>query len=933
MPYGIYSRRARLRRRYGRLRSWWGRNYGRRRRNWWRRSYYKRRLAWVRRKLRFLKRRRRRLWRRRRFKARKRRRLIGPVAIREYVPPVKRRCIIKGFFPLMYFNKNQFYLPFYDLHSQTFMGGGLTMVDFSLNMLYDLYTTGQCHWSKSNFGFTFGRFLGGSIKLFRHNYFSYFFKYWQGYKIQKELTWMDLHPADLVLQNEKVTMSANLRIPIYKRHKTKKVKIRRPPDMTTEFYDMCDLGSQIFLRIGASIVDFDQPFQKTYDPSGNYYVSLGYDTPDRRTLTGYKGITRTNSNLYVKEEILIWGKLWITWGGPINTWLPPGETTWWCGTQFGELCNETTANFQHDYKGFPDVCYSSGQNTPAYLIRWYNPTATHEWIGGKRMAFFCTGKDPPAWLSTITCPMEPRWDGFTTDLAQGNKQTQPQCSRSSHRNKIGNFQCDLDLMDRVGSLTQGFWPGRYAWSYDNGSFNVVYGLYLPSSGFQSSTYIKMSSGDTGPGTGSYKNFAVLEMFQGIPYYKVFYGHTYSSFLAYINALHPEIVSDSMGHQGFFAVAINTWPAYKVASGPFARGYAPLRYGGKNRQYFVEERKQKEPWPKWWQAGYNMPPIKTDGTIDYNAFIFCILRDGRHVMYGSSLEGSLLVRQRDYYGSARTYDTMDDIATLGKSGPFIPDFFPPDVKEKVINIPLKFKFYFQWAGYHQPGHFRKPTDPRGTCNKPNPSGYSEEQPSPSTRHRRKRHVTTFDDAAPVHPGEVWAQSFRWDRDLSPGGSIIPPVYERLTQYHLSTALGGLPDRQKSGRRTVAPLCAAYGAIARNRELQTSESETPSPDSEEEQSHLLPKKRRRALQEEDPGPHSAGRERSTETGPQYCLPCEKRWRPQSTRQLLKQQRHRQRLEHLQSQQRELQRLESRLLFKAGLKRSSSCSDLSCHRYQHL
>ncbi|XBA84078.1 ORF1 [torque teno Delphinidae virus 6] len=782
MPYFPYRRRARGRRGYGRFwsRRYWRPRYTRRRyRKYWTRRNPVRKLK----RLYRLRRRRRAIFRklRRRWRLR---RLIGPRPIKYFIPPVRRRCTITGFIPLMYFNKAQMFFPFYDQYSRTFMGGGITMMDFSLNMLYQQYLLGHCVWSKSNFGFDFGRFTGAKFKLFRQNYFSYMVRYFQGHKITKEQTWMDIHPAGMLLQKERIIVASNTSIPYNKRHHTKKFKIHRGDDMTDEWYDMCELGSHTLVRLGAALCDFDSPFQTTLDGSNNYYISIGYDTPDRRTLSNYKGTlkeTPPGTLIYDKADIQTWGQSWVTWGGPINTWLPPGQTTYWCSNKFAEVSGNTPS---HPFAGIttmPEPCKSQMQvYPPAYLIRWYDPEypdAEH-FKDRKLMAYFCKGQTVPPWpAGHIKFPIDPQFSAFDNDYPPSTTvATQKQCSRSSHRSKEPNALGDFDNLDRNGPRTQGFWPGRYSWIYDNGAFNVVYGCWIPSSG--STTYGKFAAGQTGPGTGSTGNFKVVEFFHGVPYWKVFYGHNTTSFLQYLNNLRKDIAPQSQNNQGFIAVGIMCWPAYKVASGPFTPGYAPLRYAGRNREYHTSDTMLKKPWPKWWEAGTNMPPITDHGDIDYDATVFVLLRDGRKVMYGSSLEGSLLGIDRSFFCTAKVRDTLDDIANIGRMGPYVPENWPVGEKGKVINIPLKYKFYFQWGGYHYPGHWQKAQDPRLECKQPNGGTFDL---SPSSRHRVKRHITTASSPGPVDPTEVSMQSFLPRRDLSPGGSILPvsltPAYHR------------------------------------------------------------------------------------------------------------------------------------------------------------
>ncbi|XBA84039.1 ORF1 [torque teno Delphinidae virus 2] len=928
MPAYPYRRRRRIRRGYGRFRPW--RYY---RRKWrWRRPSYWRRLYWVRKRLRLLRGlRRRAIIRRRRRKFGKRRRLIGPWAIKTYWPPVRRKCCIKGAFPLLYFNRSQINLPFYDQYSQTYMGGGISSQDLDLNWLYFEHLLGRNKWSRSNYGFDYARFRGGVLRFYRHNTISYICKYYQGYKIKKNQPWSDIHPGTLVLDNEKIIVSANKLIPIRKRHHTKKLKIRRPPNMTTEWYDMCDMGHFVFLRLCTALVDFEQPYQKTSEPVGDFYVTVGYDTPDRRTLVDYDGSLDTGrpagSLLMTPTAINKWAKKWVTWGGPINTYLPVGEITWWCDNRFRELC--TQGNITDPDRLLPDQCKSNDAK-PAYLIYWYY--GAHQQLSGVRPMFkYCASNwggshptgpgivNPPS-IPGIPDPLDPYFDGLVGTVPYTNKYLPESCSRSSHRSGWYNTESEMNRVDFSSTLTQGFWPGRYNWIYDIGKGNVVYLIYVPSS-MGSSTYKLFGTGNVGPGTASDKNFETIRISQDEPYWKTFYGHTYASYLAYVNRLFPHIKEQSLNHEGIIAVGIRCFPAYKVASGAFTQGYAPLRYGGSNKEYFYKENHQPpNNYVKWWQRGTNMPPVDNNGQIDYKCWVFTLLRDGRHVMYGSSLEGSLIttVAYKNYFCQARTWETRDDIYTLGRSGPYILDKLPPDT-ETVVNLTCKYKFYFQWGGYHYPGTFREPEDPREECPpKPLSDGYF-----PGTSRSRSRRDTAYFGWDPVHPSEVSAQSFVPERDTSPGGFILPAAFKRLTTSSLSTALGAIGPRTH-GKKKDNALCSGYGVLKRERDVGSPQSETTTSDSEE--TPTIRTKRRRVKRQEEHIPRDSSQSPGSSTPqPQGCIPCTERWKPQSksARRRIRRQHHR--LDPLRDRLRELQRLEEQLSLKSHIRRTRSCTSL--------
>ncbi|XBA84105.1 ORF1 [torque teno Delphinidae virus 3] len=917
MPYYAGRRRRYYGRRLGYYRPW---------RRYWRQFYRRWRSRRRRRPRRFRVRRFRRRFRgyRRRKALRKRlrrRRIIGPFAIKHFVPPIKRNCVIKGFAPLAYFTRQQVAWPFVNPTSGTFMGGGFGFLDWDLNMLYSESLMKRNKWSRSNYGFDFARFKYAKLKLYRHEGVSYIAKYYQGYKVTDKMTWMDLHPAVLIMDKERVIVAADRRIPVLRRHKPKKIIIKRPPDMTTEWYTMCELGHLLLFRLGISVIDFQEPFQQSLDKSGQYYLSVGYRTPDRRTLRNYQRATGT-AGAYLPADVRLWGKSWVTWGGPINSILPYGNQTTWCGNKYPELSNGEKG-VMPTLPNRPTGCYgpSEQQYKPAYFLRWYDFTSGHEgdFISGKFMFEFCPNQTRPPPTDREPEPLiDPYWDGLVTGIPSPTITVPLMCSRSSHQSSNLNTKAHIDKFDRTSPASQGFWPIRYNWIYDRGAGNVVYGMYIPKNEGTTSTYKYMYDG-FGPGTSSKANFATVRFFEDIPYWLVFFGHSYKTFISYLNQLRPDIINESYGGYGFFAVGIRGFPAEKVASGPFQEGYAPLRYLGSNCEYFANNRPVEETWVKWWRPNQNQPPINNKGEIDYNSWVFCILRDGRTVLYGSSMEGSLLastsVDSRKYFFTEKGWATLDDIYNIGRSGPFVTQSFHPDVTENVVNLYCYYKFYFQWGGYHQPGHWSTLQDPsKEPCPKPT-TAFFEDGDHGTGHYRSKRHITQPGEG-PVHPYEVSAQSFIPDRDVSPGGFIRPDAWQRLTRLFSSTALGGSGPRV-SGHGTGNKLCSVYSEAARREIPSTTTSTTETTEESSEEMPSSPRaKRVKRHQKESPEEHLSPPLRGSKTGSEGCLPCQKRWmsHPSREQHLFK------RLERLQSRNRELQRLTDKLKYHRTRKHRS-------------
>ncbi|XBA84000.1 ORF1 [torque teno Delphinidae virus 30] len=940
MPYGYYRGRARYRRRvprYGPRYRW---RWRARRQRYW--SWHRRRALnrWVR-GLRY------RYSRNRRRIIRKKRRLAFirwnrrwkyklPKALKLYNPPYVRTCNIRGYFPLLYFTGKQVSYPFIDPLSHTYEGGGIAFNDFSLNKLYLENQKLRNKWSFSNYGFEFARFIKAKFTLYRHPSTSYMVKFFQGTAIHKNQTYMDIHPGYLYLQRKRYLMASNERVPYRKRFKKKRIYLRPPKNMHNDWYDMDKLGQTILVRLGVTVADFLNAFQSGFEQwgpnPGNFYYTLGYYTPDRRTLTNYKQTFNPLGDKYSVDDINTWGPSWETWGGPINIKLPYNQHVEWCSHKFPELIasavvkdgvkNDQYSTYaddlrdcwnqydtwitQDDLKNLREKFQNKGPpyvftKLPAYLI-------TTDRVTRKFMSKICgcieRGKENITELNERHIE-QTRFGSLTAGLPSTTLLQHPSWSFSSHRT---NYRLDTDYIKHYPKnqpTSQLFWPGRYNSNYDTGKGNVVYGCYIHKDQLYTS-FQKFVYENTGPGWGILNDagqqmIQVREFFKDVPYWLTFYGHTYKTFLAYLNQLDPDIFKESKEQKGYIAIAIKCFPAEKVASGPFANGYAPMRYLGLNCEYFSASRKPR--WTTYWPQNTNQPPVDPCGNIDTNAWIFCLLRDGRNCMYGSSLEGSLFTINNGgaWFCSTKQWTNQDDVAVLAKSGPFIPNPLDPRMKEGVVNLFGRYTFTFQWGGYTPPP--RTPAeDTRGECKE------NQQETEMLPRPFRLRRSAVHHPLEPEHPTKVYHSAFYPLRDTTPGGTITESAWQRLTSRipfsaaHLGLGINGRPVDNK--------LFVAYSKVRRGRDTSPSSNEeeeegitnhqlwpfvspdrSPPPETQSQKealAHLLrPRKRR-----------------STDTqGIEDCLPCRRRRDPQShgrPRELSH------RLGVLQSRQRVLRRL---------------------------
>nr|CAF05767.1 hypothetical protein [Torque teno virus] len=160
---------------------WW-----KRRRRWWFRKRWTRgrlRRRWprsARRRPRRRRVRRRRRWRRGRRKTRtyrrrrrfRRRRRKAKLIIKLWQPAVIKRCRIKGYIPLIISGNGTFATNFTSHINDRIMkgpfGGGHSTMRFSLYILFEEHLRHMNFWTRSNDNLELTRYLGASVKIYRH---------------------------------------------------------------------------------------------------------------------------------------------------------------------------------------------------------------------------------------------------------------------------------------------------------------------------------------------------------------------------------------------------------------------------------------------------------------------------------------------------------------------------------------------------------------------------------------------------------------------------------------------------------------------------------------------------------------------------------------------------------------------------------------------
>nr|UGV44537.1 MAG: ORF1 [Torque teno virus] len=254
---------------------WWKRRWRRPARRWrrWRRRRIptrrrRRAIGYARRRRvrRLRRRRRRRAWARRRFIRRKRLKKRKKINITQWNPSVVRKCVVTGYIPLLicgtgttgttyrnygsHINDYKKYDPF---------GGGISTMQFSLEVLYDEYVKHRCNWSRSNKDLELVRYLGSSFKLYRHPSCDFIFKYNRKPPFaETQITGATLHPGILMTQRKKKIIQSYKTRP--RGRPTKRVIIKPNTLFTDKWYFQKDICKLPLVSIAASACNLRFPF-------------------------------------------------------------------------------------------------------------------------------------------------------------------------------------------------------------------------------------------------------------------------------------------------------------------------------------------------------------------------------------------------------------------------------------------------------------------------------------------------------------------------------------------------------------------------------------------------------------------------------------------------------------------------------------------------
>nr|UGV35250.1 MAG: ORF1 [TTV-like mini virus] len=248
------------RRRYG-YRRWW--NYKRPR------PYYRRRRP---RKTFFGRKRRRRRVRRKNFS--KYHKKTKTVKIRQWQPTSIKKCKIQGYLCMFQAGPGR-YGNNYALWKESFFpqhypgGGGWSIQQISLGILFKEHTEFMNYWTKSNDRLNLCRYLGCSIQMFREPYTDWLFTYFDNIpKTVNKWFYASHHPIKLLTTKRKRIIPSFQTQP-HKRKPYKTIFIPPPKLMKNQWFFQSNLADYPILTFAASAISLTGMFGSTKAISNN----------------------------------------------------------------------------------------------------------------------------------------------------------------------------------------------------------------------------------------------------------------------------------------------------------------------------------------------------------------------------------------------------------------------------------------------------------------------------------------------------------------------------------------------------------------------------------------------------------------------------------------------------------------------------------------
>nr|UYL84765.1 MAG: ORF1 [Anelloviridae sp.] len=262
-----------------------------------RRRYPRRRYRWLRRwraRRPFRPRYRRRYWVRNYSRKRK----LFKITEKQWQPKVIRKTHVKGTYPLFLCTKhriNNNMIQYLDsiAPEHYYGGGGFSIMQFSLQALYEEFIKAKNWWTNTNCFLPLVRYMGCSFKFYKTEYYDYIVLIERCYPLAcTDEMYLSSQPSIMMLTKKCIFVPCKQNSKGRKPYK--RVKVRPPSQMTTGWHFSQDLANMPLVVLKTSVCSFD----RYYTDSTAKSTTIGFKTLNTQTFryhdwqdpptTGYK---------------------------------------------------------------------------------------------------------------------------------------------------------------------------------------------------------------------------------------------------------------------------------------------------------------------------------------------------------------------------------------------------------------------------------------------------------------------------------------------------------------------------------------------------------------------------------------------------------------------------------------------------------------------
>nr|UGV36168.1 MAG: ORF1 [TTV-like mini virus] len=270
------------------------RRYPRRRRRRFRRRYFRGPFRW-------------RYGRRYRVRKFYKKRKLTKITVKQFQPEKIRKCTVKGNYPLFLATEERLshnLIQYIESISPTHWpgGGGFSIIQFSLQCLYELFIKATNWWTQTNCQLPLIRYSGMTIKFYKTENFDYIAHIDRCYPLYaSDMMYMSTQPS-IMMQTK-----GSIFVPCKKNSNSKKpykkVFVKPPTQLKSEWFFQQDFANTTLLVVRAVACSLDR-----------YYISSAAQSP---TI----GFTSLNTKSFQLHN----------WNHPPTTGYKPQETQWLWG--------------------------------------------------------------------------------------------------------------------------------------------------------------------------------------------------------------------------------------------------------------------------------------------------------------------------------------------------------------------------------------------------------------------------------------------------------------------------------------------------------------------------------------------------------------------------------------------------------------------------